>query len=198
MKTLLFVDCCIRGDHSRTRKLGEKFLSKVPAQWKVQILELEAEGLNCLSGAFFQQREELLRMGELNHPRFRYAWQFAQADVVVFVAPLWDLSFPALLKVYIENVSVKGITFDTNKQGCYGICHAKDMIFLTTRGGFYEGTPMEMGSRYLEAMAKFFGIPNYTCIAAEGLDMPTTDVEKSMKDAFRKIEALTAEIFYKD
>ncbi len=195
MKTLLYIDCCIRGSHSRTRCLAEHFLAKVLPQWDVQILELEAEGLNCLSGAFFQQREELLRMGELNHPRFRYARQFAKADLVVFAAPLWDLSFPALLKVYIENISLKGITFETNEQGCYGICQAKHMVFLTTRGGFYEGTPMEMGSRYLEAMAKFFGIPQYACVAAEGLDMPTTDVEKSMEDAFRKAEALAGEIF---
>lgn len=196
MKTLLYVDCCIRGRQSRTRRLAEHFLEMVPPQWKVEILELEGEGLNYLSGAFFQQREELLRMDDRNHPRFRYAWQFAGADAVVFAAPLWDLSFPALLKIYIENISVKGITFETNAQGCYGICRAKHMVFLTTRGGFYEGTPMEMGSRYLEAMAKFFGIPDYTCIAAEGLDMPETDVEKSIMDACEKIEALTAEIFY--
>ena len=57
---------------------------------------------------FFWQRERLLETGELTHPRFRYAHQFKNADRIVIAAPFWDLSFPALLKVYIENVSVQG------------------------------------------------------------------------------------------
>lgn len=81
-----------------------------------------------------------------------------RADAIVLAAPLWDLSFPALLKVYIENVSVEGITFGCGAAGCYGICRAQRMAFLTTRGSVYEGSHLEMGSRYLQAMAEFFGI----------------------------------------
>ena len=40
---------------------------------------------------------------------FRYARQFAAADKIVIAAPLWDLSFPAQLKVYLENIYVTGI-----------------------------------------------------------------------------------------
>ena len=119
-------------------------------------LELAAEGLQYFSGPFFQQRQDLLAAGNRTHPRFRYAWQFAQADAIVLAAPLWDLSFPALLKVYIENVSVENITFGCGEAGCYGICQARRMVFLTTRGSAYEGSHLEMGSRYLQAMAEFF------------------------------------------
>lgn len=171
MKKLLYVDCCIRRKDSRTKILGEVFLENLPPQWQVERLDLQAEGLNYFSGAFFEQRQTLLAEGRLEHPRFRYAWQFARADGIVIAAPLWDLSFPALLKVYIENVSVEGITFGCNADGCYGICKARHMAFLTTRGGHYAHSPMEMGSRYLEAMAAFFGIGKYDCVAADGLDM---------------------------
>lgn len=44
------------------------------------------------------------------------------------------------------------------------------MAFLTTRGSVYEGSHLEMGSRYLQAMAEFFGIGRYDCVAADGLD----------------------------
>lgn len=43
---------------------------------------------------------------------FKYAHEFANADLIVIAAPFWDLSIPALLKVYIENIAVDGITFE--------------------------------------------------------------------------------------
>ena len=79
MKRLLYVDCCIRGQTSRTRRLAEAFLDALPQGWAVEPLELAAEGLQYFSGPFFQQRQDLLAAGNRTHPRFRYAWQFAQA-----------------------------------------------------------------------------------------------------------------------
>lgn len=139
MKRLLYVDCCIRGQTSRTRRLAEAFLDALPQGWAVEPLELAAEGLQYFSGPFFQQRQDLLAAGNRTHPRFRYAWQFAQADAIVLAAPLWDLSFPALLKVYIENVSVENITFGCGEAGCYGICQARRMVFLTTGAALTKG-----------------------------------------------------------
>jgi len=45
------------------------------------------------------------------------------------------------------------------------------MTFLTSRGGFYDGSPDEMGSRYMEALCRFFGAGAYRCVAADGVDM---------------------------
>ena len=183
MKRLLYGDCCIRGQTSRTRRLAEPFLDALPQGWAVEPLELAAEGLQYFSGPFFQQRQDLLAAGNRTHPRFRYAWQFAQADAIVLAAPLWDLSFPALLKVYIENVSVENITFGCGEAGCYGICQARRMVFLTTRGSAYEGSHLEMGSRYLQAMAEFFGIDRYDCVAADGLDAMGANPESILRAA---------------
>ena len=171
MKTLLFVDCCIRRESSRTRKLAESFLSNLPEGWRVETVTLMDEPLLPLSEGWFWQREELLKAGDLRHRRFDYAWQFQKADAILIAAPFYDLSIPALLKVYIENVSVDGITFECDAQGLRGACRARSMTFLTSRGGFYDGSPDEMGSRYMEAMCRFFGAGVYRCIAADGVDM---------------------------
>ena len=124
------------------------------------------------------------------HPRFRYAHQFAQADRIVIAAPFWDLSFPALLKVYIEQVSVDGITFGSTESGLQGLCRASQLVFLTTRGGFYTGDAMEMGSRYLDALHTFFGIGAYTCIAADGMDVAGFDAAASLAAAIDRAKAL--------
>ena len=111
MKTVLFVDCCIRREASNTKKLAEAFLAALPSDCAVTRLDLMAEDISYFKDSYFDQREALLAENRRDHPRFRYAHQFAQADRIVIAAPFWDLSFPALLKVYIEQVSVDGITF---------------------------------------------------------------------------------------
>ncbi len=184
MKTLLLIDCCIRRSQSRTAALMQSFAAALdPSVWQVTHLNLMREELRPLSGAFFEERQALLEQGRLEHPRFRYAHQFAQADAVVIAAPLWDLSFPALLKIYIENISVDGISFGCNAQGCYGLCRGSDLIFLTTRGGCYTGSPLEQGSRYLAALKDFFGFARYACVAADGLDSEGADAAALLREA---------------
>lgn len=185
MEKLLYIDCCIRRDESRTKKLADYFMNKITKdnKYEVETLCLMDEPLNYMSEGFFRQREELLEKGELNHPRFRYAHQFAEADKIVIAAPLWDLSIPALLKVYIENLCVDKITFGVNEEGIHGLCKASNMVFITTRGTCYENTPMEMGSRYMKAMSDFWAIKDYDCIFAEGLDLGIKPVDEILNEA---------------
>ena len=194
MRNVLFVDCCIRRETSRTGRFADAFLSALPSDCAVTRLDLMAEELPYFKDSYFDQREALLKEDRRDHPRFRYAHQFAQADLIVIAAPFWDLSFPALLKVYIEQVSVDGITFGSTEDGLGGLCKASHLVFLTTRGGFYTGHPMEMGSRYLEAMQTFFGIGAYTCIAADGMDVAGFDAEASLNSAMQQAARLAASL----
>ena len=194
MRTVLYVDCCIRREQSRTKRLADAFLSALPSDCRVEHLDLMAEDLSYFKDSYFAQREQLLAAGERDHPRFRYAHQFAEADLIVMAAPFWDLAFPALLKVYIEQVSVDGITFGSTEAGLRGLCRASKLVFLTTRGGFYTGDAMEMGSRYLDALHTFFGIGAYTCIAVDGMDVAGFDAEASLAAAMQKAKALAASL----
>lgn len=183
MKTLLYVDCCIRREQSRTRLLAEAFLKNLPEGWRVETVTLMDEPLLPLMEGGFLQRDELLTRGDLHHRRFDYAWQFQKADAILIAAPFYDLSIPALLKVYIENVSVDGITFLCDEKGLRGACRAGSMTFLTSRGGFYDGSPEEMGSRYMEALCTFFGTGVYRCVAADGVDMDPAKTPAILADA---------------
>ena len=190
MKKVLFVNCCIRREESRSKKLADHFIRGLANLGTYEITELclMDEGLNNMTEGFFHQRDRLLAKKDFSHPRFQYAHAFAQADKIVIAAPFWDLSFPALLKTYIENLCVEGITFGCNENGCVGTCKADHMVYVTTRGGFYEGTPMEMGSNYMEAMGQFFGIEKYDCIFAEGLDMGLRPVEVILQEGMKRGE----------
>lgn len=187
MKKLLYIDGCIRGDISRTRRiayafleeLGEKFGSVTTSYLdKSEFLPLDSDALN--------ERQSILDRGEFSHPMLRFARSFAEADVIVVAAPLWDMSVPAILKTYFEHVSVAGITFNVMPNGdCVGCCKAKDLVYLTTRGmDLPDGHIMEQGTPYLRALAMFFGIENFHSISAYALDMvPPEEVEARLKRA---------------
>ena len=194
MRKALLIDCCIRKKESRTARLLEAFAGALPEDVEQDILVLDEENLFCLTGAYFEQRQKLLDQGRLDHPRFRYAHQFAEADLVCIAAPFWDLSFPALLKVYIEQISVDGITFSSSHGGLQGLCKGTDLVFLTTRGGVYTDDPMEMGSRYLDALHVFYGFDRYHCIAADGMDMSRFDSAAVLEDAKQKARTLAASL----
>lgn len=194
MRKLLLIDCCIRKEESRTKRIMDAFLSAVPDDCAVEHLVLTEENLAPLTGDFFAQRQRLLENHDYTHPRFRYAKQFAAADIIVIAAPFWDLAFPALLKIYIEQVSLDGITFGADETGLVGLCRATDMVFLTTRGGFYTGDALEMGSRYLDALHTFFGIGRYRCIAADGMDVAGFDAKAALEKACAEARALAGGI----
>ncbi len=188
---VLYIDSCIRGPESRTRRLAESFLEVLEERggFAVDRLTLMEEPLVPLTGDFFKQRERLLEAGELDHPRFRYAHQFAGAGRVIVAAPFWDLSVPALLKIYIENISVQGITFDmdTVKGLLYGICRAEKLCFLTTRGGAYEDSPLETGIPFMRNLTAFFGIEGFDSVAVDALDLlfepPESLLARGMEEA---------------
>ncbi len=189
MKKVLFVNCCIRREESRSFKIAKKFIDSLdPEKYEVEELCLMDEPLEYFKDSFFNQRQRLLEDKKFDHPRFRYAWQFKNADKIVIAAPFWDLSFPALLKVYIENLCVEGITFGCNESGCFGTCAADKLVYITSRGGFYADSPLEMGARYIEAMCEFFGIDKFECICAEGIDIVGVDAESVLEKAYEKAE----------
>lgn len=187
---ILVIDSCVRGKQSRTARLLNACLKEIAEkmpQAEVTVLELAKMNLSCLYGDFFEQRQELLAQGELNAPRFDYAHQFADADKIVIAAPFWDLNFPALFKVYIENISVDGITFYYDEEGCHGKCKSDKILFLTTRGGYYEGDKAEQACGYIHEYGKMCGIQGFQCIAAEGLDFEPQRADEILETAYQRI-----------
>ena len=186
MDRILFVNGCVRPD-SRTLRLARRLLSRLEGQ--VEELKLEEAGLRPLDRELLERRNRLLAGGDLADPLFRWARQFAEADVIVLAAPFWDLSFPALVKLYLEMVTVTGVTFRYTEEGIpEGLCRAKKLSYVTTAGGPFLP---EFGFGYVKALAEnFYGIRETRCISAEGLDVIGNDVEAILREAEQEIERL--------
>jgi len=123
MPQLLFVDACVRGAESRSRMLAERFLSSyAAANPDAAILrrDLMRDRLEPQYPEVLARRDALAAAGKLDDPLFADAWQFARADRIVLAAPFWELSFPAILKIYLERVSMRDITFGYEESGLVG------------------------------------------------------------------------------
>ena len=121
------------------------------------------------SGKGFEElsSDEKAKVGRLSE----LCEQFISADKYVFVTPLWNFSFPPVLKAYIDSVSVAGKTFKYTEQGPVGLLTDKKALHIQARGGIYSEGPaaeMEMGHRYLNIIMQFFGVPSFEGLFVEG------------------------------
>ncbi|MDD3222140.1 MAG: hypothetical protein EOM34_06190 [Clostridia bacterium] len=182
---ILVVDCCIRGDESRTRKLYERFLETVNEEWTVEILDLNKADLRPLNNADINERDMLVKKGETNHPMFRYANAFKEADKIIIAAPYWDLSFPSLLKVYLEHISVTGVTFGYEGTEAVGYCKAESLLYLSTCGGYIGES--HMGADYVKAVAAMLGIDTFKAFTVEGLDIDPSKAEDILKTGMERM-----------
>ena len=143
------------------------------------------------------ERDALASVGAWDAPVFDQAWQFRGADAVVVAAPFWDLSYPAVLKIYLERISVTDITFGYDDRGAMvGLCRADKLLYVTTRGGNFslpETAWMESGARHIQALCAMYGIPDFRLLCAEGLDDVRNDKEALLTAALERAAALAEE-----
>lgn len=201
MEDLLFINACVRGQKSRTLQLARRFLGAWQHAHPEAVIterDLCRDRLLPQYPEVLEERDALWSAGKLDDPIFAPAIQFAAAGRIVIAAPFWDLSFPAILKIYLERISVTNITFGYDDLGrSVGLCKADKLLLITTRGGDFsipEISWMEMGARQLEALCAMYGISSFQCLTAQGLDDIRNDKEAILAQAMDQAEKL-AETF---
>lgn len=180
---ILYVNACVRKE-SRTDELARFLLQKLGGDY----VEVKLSGLDMepLSEEHLRIRTELIEKKMFSDSMFDLARQFGQAEVIVMAAPFWDFSFPAILKIYLENIYVTGLVSEYGEDGTpRGLCQAKKLYYVTTAGGPYVP---DFGYEYIRTLAEnCFGIPETELIKAEMLDVEGADVRKIVEQAKKRI-----------
>ena len=183
---LLIIDCCIRGADSATRKYYQAYL-EASGQQHTQSILLDQMDLAPLNRTTLLQREALCAKKDFGHAMFQLARQFQQADEILVAAPFWDLSFPSILKVYFEHVTVNGLTFGYDDRGrCIGYCKARRLLYFSTCGGYC--TEQHLGFTYTQALAAMLGIRECFPYILQGLDIDPTQREALLTRAIRRLQ----------
>ena len=183
---LLYVNACVR-ERSRTKELAYYLVEKLG--YEVKKIDLDKCDLRPINAEILAKRFDCIKKRDFDDKMFDYAKDFAAAELIVIAAPYWDLSFPALLKMYIENVNVSKIVFDYSDEGkpLY-LCKAKKLFYVSTEGGYGSN---DFGFGYIKALCEqLYGIKDVVLIKAEGLDIRGNDVKKILDEAKSKIDSM--------
>ncbi|MFD1019629.1 FMN-dependent NADH-azoreductase [Thalassobacillus hwangdonensis] len=132
------------------------------------------------------EKEKVSRLAELSE-------QFVDADKYVFVTPLWNFSFPPVMKAYIDSVAVAGKAFKYTAEGPVGLLTDKKALHIQARGGIYSEGPaaaMEMGHRYLDTVMNFFGVPSFEGLFIEGHAAMPDKAEEIKEDGIARAKDL--------
>ncbi len=158
-------------------------------------LDLYKENISFLTlediQTLFAQDKEALR----SHPLLKYVFQFAEADKYIFSFPLWNFGVPAILKAYIDYVSVVGVTFRYTENGPVGMLENKKAMLIAARGGEYSSAStavLEHGVTYMQAILQLFGIEDIHTLAADCTNIQGFDVQGMMQQKTEKAKELAS------
>ncbi|MBT2287454.1 NAD(P)H-dependent oxidoreductase [Paenibacillus polymyxa] len=133
-----------------------------------------------------QEQSKVGRLGEISD-------QFAAADKYVFVTPFWNLSYPPMMKAYLDAVAVAGKAFKFIDGRPIGLLTDKKALHIQARGGLFSEAPnseLEMGHRHLQVMMNYFGVPSFELLALEGFAKSHLNANEIKEDAIVRAKDL--------
>ena len=93
MKTLIFIDACMRAG-SRTRRIARPIISELSKKYSVENVDLTKNIYPVADNYTLEDRNQ----GVVPADHVDLAMRLASADRIVIAAPFWDMSFPSALK----------------------------------------------------------------------------------------------------
>ena len=183
MKNLIYINACMRAG-SRTQRIATPIIDELRKRYNVETVDLTKNLYPVADNYTLEDRNQGIVPPDHN----ALAKRIAAADRIVIAAPFWDMSFPSALKVFFENMSLFGVTFDSNNKECYGLCKAEKVMYITTRGmDIGTGDPLEQATPYIKALSHLWGWGELTVISAQNMDYSSPEeIEERVFKAIRE------------
>lgn len=183
-KKLIVIDACMRDGGSRTRRILLPLVAELEKRYAVEMVRLDGDDYHAVDRRVLAERAN----GHVPQNIVTMAKHIAMADRIVIAAPFWDMSYPAILKVFIENMSLFGITFRNSGTRFEGLCKCEKVLYITTRGmNVHTGDPLDGATPYIKAISALWGLGEVITLAAENMDFYT------LEEVEAKISATIAE-----
>ena len=179
MNKLIIIDSCMR-EESRTRVILDAAKEVLSARYDIENIDVNALALPPVSPEVLEE----ITSGVVPEETVAIARKIASADRIVIAAPFWDMSFPAVLKAFFENMSLYNVTFTDDGSTCTGLCKCQKVLYITTRGmDIPTGDFRDQGSSYLQALSSLWGLGEVITVAAWNLDyMPAEKVAEKVRE----------------
>ena len=102
MQKVIVIDACMRDEASRTRRILMPLVAELGKRYEIETIRLDGEDYSAVGRKVLAERGNGYVPAEI----VATAKKIAAADRIVIAAPFWDMSYPAILKVFVENMSV--------------------------------------------------------------------------------------------
>ena len=163
MRKLMLIDACMRDEVSRTRRILGPLVAELEKRYEIETVRLDGEDYSSVGRRVLAERSG----GYVPEETVALARRLAAADRIVIAAPFWDMSFPAILKVFIENMSLYNITFKDSGTHFEGLCRSEkalsalwgwgEVITVAAENLDYS-TPEEIDAKIAAAVREGLGI----------------------------------------
>ena len=186
MAKLLYIGCNLKSrERSRSRTVAGAFLDeyrRLHPTDQVETVDLYRDDIPHIDGDILTGWDELRKGRPLEslspdqQRKIRRVWeladQFAAADKYVFATPMWNLGFPAEMKMYIDCICSVGKTFRYTAEGAVGLLKGrqKKCMHIHSSGGLHFGTEEDHSLPYLRSIMKFLGLEDFRSVVLEGVD----------------------------
>lgn len=116
--------------------------------------------------------------------------QLLTADRVVIATPVYNFSFPAVVKAYIDSVMQRGVTF--GRADGVNANAAKKALLITTSAGVYSTEKQNLDWEHTASLAKviftYAGYGEFMAVTAGGVNGSEEDKQASLAKAKAELE----------
>lgn len=147
---------------------------------------------DALSKLTIQEQKDVQQMSKLCD-------QFVAASIYIVASPMWSLSFPAILKDYIDCIiqSEKTITFKNDKPEGILNDRPRTFIYVQSSGAnipWILKPVLDKGLNYVEDIIKFIGISKFDELLVDGTGTTETEKSEAIEKAKSKIDSIINQI----
>lgn len=125
--------------------------------------------------------------------------QFVSASIYVLAAPMWSLSFPGVVKDYIDCIVQADKTIKFKEKKPEGILNDRPRTFIYVQSSganipWIIRPAINKGLNYVADIMKVIGISKFEEILADGTGTTEQERQESIKDAEQKCDSIIEQI----
>ena len=192
---LLHIDASPRGGRSKSRQLGQDFVARWQAahpQGRIVTRDVGQQPPPFVTeawveGAFAPAESQSDAARAAIAVSDAYVDEVLAADQIVITTPIYNLSLPAALKAWIDQIVRAGRTFAKSGSGFEGLAKGKRVFVIVASGSdFRPNTPggaYNFLEPYLRAVLGFIGIADVQFVYAHSLGGDASVAEKAFAAA---------------
>jgi FMN-dependent NADH-azoreductase len=200
MSTLLEIKSSLFTDDGKSSRLADRFVTewgKAHRDGRVITRDLAREPVPHLTADRFlafttpasdrtAEQQAVVAFSD------RLIAELREADEIVLAVPTYNFGIPSTLKAYFDHIARVGVTFRYTENGPVGLLEDRKVHIVAARGGFYQGTPTDTVTRYVQDFLSFLGLRTLHFVYAEGLNISAAQQESALQQAHEHLARLAS------